>query len=149
MDFGTWYRLKKAPILLMLAAAVVGCGKPKENVVRVKGRLTDNGQPLVVQRPEIGLGVVKLEFWPANADPNAEPFSANADKEGNYTVSGLNGNGIAPGKYRIAVYQWDPYPNIDRLKSRFSLQKTPIIRDITGEPGQEVTIDIDLAQLAK
>ena len=57
-------------------------------------------------------------------------------------MKGRFGNGIPPGKYRIAVRQWDPYPDRDRLEGKFSEKETPIVRDVDGK----TPIDIDLSK---
>ena len=47
-------------------------------------------------------------------------------------MAGLDGNGIKPGKYRVAVYQYDPYPQNDKLGGKFSKDKTPINVEVTS-----------------
>ena len=48
---------------------------------------------------------------------------------------------VVAGKYRITISQLDPYPGVDKLKGAYSRQKSPIVRDLTGEP-----VEIDLAK---
>ena len=45
-----------------------------------------------------------------------------------------------PSTYRIAVYQYDPFPGKDLLNGQFSREKTPIVREVTG--GEEINIDV-------
>jgi len=121
----------------------VGCGQGGgEGLIQVKGKLTNGGQPLQVKRQDIGLGLVQLEFYrlEENGRQSTDPESARVDSQGNFTVPGHTGKGIAPGKYRIAVRQWDPYPSFDRLGGKFDAQHSPIIREIRGP--EELSLDV-------
>ena len=53
----------------------------------------------------------------------------------------LEKKGVPPGKYRIAVQQFDPYPTTDKLDGKFAPGKTTIVREVNGS-----TLDIDLAK---
>ena len=53
---------------------------------------------------------------------------------------GRRAGGLPPGKYRIAVRQWDPYPDTDKLGGKFDAQNSPIVREITGE--EDIVIDL-------
>jgi len=98
-----------------------------------------NGQPLQVAQREIGVGQVAIEFIPAEpAGPAPQTYGAQADAAGKFSLPG----GIPPGKYKIAVHQWDPYPNVDKLQGAFSKEKTPLVREIDGKS----PIDIELNQ---
>lgn len=125
-----------------LCLAVAGCGSGAEKVVRVRGNVTDAGRPLDVEGRDIGVGMVKVEFYRIGEDgtQSTDPEGTVADADGNFDVPGPNGNGIPPGKYRIAVRQWDPYPQEDKLGGRFDPENSPIIRQITG--GEEILIDV-------
>ncbi len=120
----------------------IGCGKaPSENLVQVNGRLTNAGQPLKVQRQDVGLGLIQLEFYRLDGQKQStDPETAHLDEHGHFTVPGRTGHGIPPGKYRVAVRQWDPYPDFDRLKGRFDAEHSPIIRQVSGR--EEILIDV-------
>lgn len=120
----------------------MGCANaPDERLVEVKGQLTNAGQPLKVQRQDVGLGLIQLEFYQIQAQgQSTDPETARLDEQGRFTVPGRTGHGIPPGKYRVAVRQWDPYPDFDRLKGKFDAKHSPIIRQLTGQ--EEVLIDV-------
>ena len=75
--------------------------------------------------------MVTLHFIPLGADdrPSGEYESAQADEDGAFRVLGPTGEGLPPGRYRIAVYQWDPYPDTDRLEGRFDDEHSQIVRE--------------------
>ncbi len=130
-------------------AAILGCGgkSPSEGVVVVvRGKVTNAGQPLQVARADVGAGWVQIVFSKdagtgAVVDPN-QTYTTKADDSGAFELKGRFGNGIPPGKYRIAVRQWDPYPDKDRLDGKFSEQQTPIVREVADK----LTIEIDLSK---
>lgn len=132
--------------VIVLLLAVVGCGQspPEEKVVTVSGRVTNAGTPLAVSGRDIGLGRVEIAFHRLNADGTVSTDfeSAGVDEQGNYTMRGRDGKGIKPGKYRIAVRQWDPDPT-DKLEGKFSPENSPIEREV-GE--SDTTIDIDVSK---
>ena len=141
-------RMVRLPLQLALAtfAAIVllvGCGG-KEGPVRLQihGHLTNAGQPLVVAGRDVGLGSVVVEFYPLDTAGNAsaEPLETAHVPEG---VEFNLVDGIPPGRYRIAVRQWDPYPQLDRLAGRFDRENTKIVRDITSETE---TLEIDVSR---
>jgi hypothetical protein len=134
---------------LQLALAVVvvplliGCGG-REGPVRlvIHGKLTNAGEPLAVAGRDVALGMVVVEFYPLDAAGNAsaEPLeTANVPEDGEFNLV----DGIPPGRYRIAVRQWDPYPQIDRLQGRFDRENTKIVRDLTSETE---TLEIDVSR---
>lgn len=86
---------------------------------------------------DIGVGMVQLEFVPAEGNPATETYGAVVDAEGKFDMPG----GMPPGKYKVAVRQWDPYPQTDKLGGKFSATATPIVRDVTGD--QPIEIDLD------
>jgi len=132
-----------------VCAAILGCAPPtppEGEVVVVRGTVTNAGQPLKVARADVGAGWVQVVFWKdvgkgVTADSN-QTYSTKADDSGAFEMKGRFGNGIPPGKYRIAVRQWDPYPDRDRLEGKFSEKETPIVRDVDGK----TPIDIDLSK---
>ena len=133
--------------LILCGLSAVGCGPkmPDEGpVVVIQGRLTNAGEPLTVKGREIGLGFVELRFckYEGEGKPVArnDIFPAQADASGNFKLLGRFGRGIPPGKYRIAVRQWDPYPQHDDLGGKFDEQHSPIIRDINRNESLEIDL---------
>lgn len=140
--------LFRRPLELMLlfavALALAGCGGPAGPVcVKLTGSLTKGGQPLQVHGQEADLGRVQICFYVLNeqGQPAGEHWDAKVGADGKFRVYGPSGKGIPPGKYRIAVFQWDPYPGTDKLNGAFSEKKSTIVRDIAGDT--ELTIELD------
>lgn len=133
--------MRTACLITFLALGFVGCQQSTGPVtVPLQGSLLMNGQPLEVKGRDIGLGQVALEFIPVDdTSPTPQVFGVKADAAGKFSFAG----GIKPGKYKVAVYQWDPYPNVDKLQGAYAKEKTPIIREVDGKS----PIDIDLAKL--
>lgn len=126
---------------MILGAA--GCaGDDDPTRLQISGKVTDAGQPLEVGGRDIGLGRVVVEFYPLDASGNAagEPLeTASVAESGEFELI----DGIPPGRYRIAVRQWDPYPQTDRLQGRFDPENTPIVRDLTAETD---SLEIDISR---
>jgi hypothetical protein len=64
--------------------------------------------------------------------------TATVNLEGNFEIT----QGIEPGEYLITVRQWEPYPQKDLLKGKFSAKKSKILRTIDGE----TALDIDISK---
>ena len=135
-----------AAITIFAMALILGCSQAsngiKETVVPVKGRVTNAGQPLAISNTVLGwVEVAFMEIKGEGKQAQAgQAFAAHADASGAFTIPGLLGNGLPPGKYRIAVQQWDPFPKTDKLGGKFSKQSTKIVREVTGK--EEVLIDV-------
>jgi len=116
-----------------------GCGGSTKEAVPAKGRLLHAGQPLQVQGMEAFAGMVQVEFYRIGPDGKLSdvPETAVADRDGYFDIGA---RGLAPGKYRIAVRQWDPYPEVDKLEGKFDASHSPIVREITGK--EDILIDL-------
>ncbi|MCS7306311.1 MAG: hypothetical protein NZ602_14535 [Thermoguttaceae bacterium] len=123
----------------LVLGVLIGCGgKGQEPAVRAKGRILMNGKPLAVspQNREVGIGYVRVEFYRLGPDgkPQDPPEGMVVNEDGSFE---LMGRGIPPGKYRIAVYQYDPD---DKLGGRFDKDRSPIVREVTGK--EDLVIDL-------
>jgi hypothetical protein len=126
----------------LVTLLLTGCGgKAKDDSVPVRGKVTNAGAPLKVNRPDVGLGYVELHFHRINADGSVstDPADAAVEESGNFTVRGRDGRGLPPGKYKITVRQLDPAPANDKLQGRFDLKNSRIVREV-GD--QEIMIDV-------
>jgi hypothetical protein len=136
-------------IVFLAVMTVGGCfsGAPNDGSQPVAGKLTSGGQPLQVAGREIGVGLVEVKFYPqdANGKIGETHYQAGVDAQGNFRVPGPSNRGLPPGKYRIIVRQWDPYPQTDKLNGKFDETNSKIVREITTA----TTLDLDLAQLEK
>src|SRR5271157_3684305 len=93
-------------LLVALPLACFGCGN--SNAIKVTGKLLQAGQPYVPpagQRVVITLYVVDAKDASGKGIPAQEPFQSYYDpKDGTFVVSGPDGYGIPPGKYRISIF---------------------------------------------
>lgn len=130
--------------LAVAALSLAGCGGPSgPPCFKVTGTVTKGGQPLEVKGRDVGQGMVQVCFYLLNEQGQlaGEHWDSTVNAQGHYKVFGPSGKGIPAGKYRVAVFQWDPYPGIDKLKGAFSEKKSPVVRDITA--ATEIDLDLD------
>lgn len=135
--------LRSGLLLLPLIAAVqlVGCGgesAPQGTVVR--GKILKGGQPITIDDPTAESPMVQVLLIPTFSEAGEEPADLAAD--GSFEIVGP-GNGIVPGKYKIAVEARASFSAPDKLNGKFSAQNTPIVRDIQGTQMDLGTIDLD------
>jgi hypothetical protein len=137
--------------LLWLILPLVGCGTSSTTSVAVKGRIVNNGAPLTVKGQQVGVGRVELHLIPTpGSGGTARVTLVQPDGKFSFDQAG----GFTAGKYKLAVYAWEPAPDpskapgglIDRLEGAFSKDSTPIEREIT--PGKDLG-EIDLATFPK
>lgn len=101
--------------MVLSAAFLSGCGSG--DTIWVTGVLQKGGQ---IYEPPAGRKLA-LYFYPMNdgtsGGPSGEVEMADYDsKDGTFTVPGLEGYGIRPGKYRIAVVESLRRETRDQLK---------------------------------
>lgn len=126
---------------LLLTAVLLGCtacnSSTGPQLVECRGTLLKDGNPLEVSGRDIGVGMVSIDFIPVDATgPAPQSYGAKADAQGKFSIPG----GMLPGKYKVAVRQWDPYPNVDKLNGAFAEDKTSLVREIDGK--SEINIDL-------
>jgi hypothetical protein len=124
-------RLAFAAAGLLFCLTVSGCGGGST----VRGKLTNGGAPVTVSDK----GVIVMFFAPEGWEGKGS--GADVQPDGTYVAKGFENKGLMPGKYRISVQQFDPYPTTDKLEGKFAQGKSPIIRDVNGG-----RLDIDLAK---
>ena len=140
----------------LLCLVAMGCGDDggytaPEGVV-VTGKVLHGGEPMQVERADIGLGFVELVLIPEGADPDTNPDgveSTFAESDGTFIFEGP-GEGVPSGKYRLAVHHYEQGPESDRLEGAFSASNTPITIDISADnigSDQDVGV-IELTELA-
>lgn len=139
------------PLFLTLAL-VAGCGGTGSSakLVRVKGQLLEKGAPLKVAPPGTNMPPgdpgVRLTFNLLNDAGTAIVDAHEAEvnlADGAFGVPGPTGKGIPVGKYRISIHigmSGSP----DRLKERFTPEKSPIVREIKEDT--DLTIDVSKPQ---
>lgn len=116
----------------ILAVAILFLTGCEQSDPVITGTVTNDGQALQVSDN----GDIQIEFV---QDGTGQSYLASVQKDGTYELQ------APPGDYRVAVKQLDPYPNVDKLKGKFSQQETPIKKTLAGSE----TIDIELSDYAK
>ncbi len=124
----------------LLAMAILGCSgcgggySPKDGVI-VVGKVVKGGSPLDVPNREVALGVVELVLVPLSVgeDGSTLPIeSTHVEADGSFRLEGP-GNGMKPGRYKLAVYQRDRGYGSDLLAGAFSEQNSPIEVEIPAD----------------
>lgn len=143
--------MRKSSLLRALLSSTVvalllsGCGAEKPNydqTVILKGKLTKSGTPVQVDKAKLGdYARVEATFIPV-ASTGGPKMSAEVKDDGTFTLATSEGKPLPPGKYRVAVRQWEPYPQTDLLNGKFDEKNTPLVVEI-GDPSQELLIDLD------
>jgi len=128
-------------LLLGCSVALSGCQVDKGPPMhKLTGKLSDKGNPLSLnEKGPPGASHIALEFYPVGADGklvNNDPKVATVEKDGTFKL-----DGIGTGKFKVVVHQWNPYPDNDVLKNKFSKEKSTIIRDVSGD----ASLDIDIS----
>jgi hypothetical protein len=128
-------------VAVLLCLLVAGCGGGGQRAVPVRGRVTDAGKPLHVAGRDVGIGMVVVQFYPVGEDGKAPSLAAEAQvaADGTFDAPGRDGRGLPPGKYLVAVRQWDPFPGVDKLGGRFDETRSKIVRQIDGG---EIVVDV-------
>ncbi len=133
---------------LWLLAGLSGCSSGPTKVV-VTGKIVDGGQPLKLEGEEFeeGAAAIELEFYPLDEsgqfDKQAEVYAASVNSDGTFTVSGIDGNGIPVGKYRVALrcLVESEEGEKDVWDGRFEPSNSPFTVEIT-EQNHEVVVDV-------
>ncbi len=137
----TFSSLRARVLALTLVLLFSGC-KSRPKTYKVTGRVHRGGEVLKVNQPQV-LGRVRVQFVPIGGAGVAGARDAVVDHEtGKFAVKGPDGQGLLPGKYRICIYQYDPFPSNDVLQGEFGEAKSPFVREITGDSD----FDLDLAK---
>lgn len=143
VQISRWLGWRVAATLLLAVAA--GCGgapvveAPKTTL---QGKITKGGQPLPVNTTMGDYAHVQAIFMPASG---GEPINVRVGADGSFNIESADGKPPAAGKYRVAVRQWEPYPQTDKLGGRFDERNTPITVEVT-DPPKDLNIDLDKPQ---
>lgn len=139
---------RPAVVLLGLLLAV-GCGGggkegTAEGRVKPKGRVLKNGLPLEINAAGLppgdpGLQVIFINIGTADAGTEI-PAQITDPATGSFELAGLDGKGIPPGKYRVAVIL-APSGSPDQLKGKYDRKNTKIEKEVTGK--DDVIIDLE------
>lgn len=133
--------LVTAFLLLSVALVVtIGCGEsvPTEKELAVKGKVTNKGQPLLLdpKLAAVKAARVELRFTRIGGGQEGMPTASEtafAQPDGTFQAK------LPAGKYRIGVKHING--GDDELKGKFDERKSPIEREITTD-GQELNIEL-------
>jgi hypothetical protein len=125
------------PLALLLVLLAAGCDGSH---IKAKGRIVKGGQPFLTQ-PGEGL---RIMFSPVEAtgtryDSYAAAYHAG---DGTFQVTGKDGAGLPPGKYRVSL---ELMKNRDDLwKGKLRGRKSPYTIEVARGSG-DVVLDLDQA----
>jgi hypothetical protein len=118
-------------LIVLSLSLVAGC---EPSSLKVTGTVLRDGKPI----PVSATGVVQVTLIPDVAPGTPyTTYPGRCDAEGKFEI--LN---VKPGKYKVAIQQFDPDPQTDKLNGAFNQEKTTIVRDIDGKK----PIEIDLSK---
>jgi hypothetical protein len=137
-----------------------GCGDAG-NTIWVTGNLLKGGakyEPPADQLVSVTFVALEVKDKDGKQVGSNEPYLADYDPaDGSFSVRGVDGKGIPPGKYRIAVTQKmrreafdaaNPKPKrkgpnreTDTLNNKFGLDTSPITREIPKSTRLEIDLD--------
>jgi hypothetical protein len=138
--------------------AVAGCGGG-EKLVKVTGKVVQDGQPIIIEDYEEGVQCLNVAFIPLDEQGNrkagARSYSEDCQEDGSFEILGDMGDGIPPGKYRVAVSRVskageeedEEDGEADLWKGKFGIKNSPFVFDINGS--HDVEIDIAKAEGAE
>jgi hypothetical protein len=121
--------------VLLIGCLLTGCGQDR---VKARGRLLKSGQPFVPSEKEI----VHVALFPAGegSDASARSYVAMFNRQdGTFKVTGADGKGLPPGKYRVAVSLMKEHK--DELKGAFNVQNSPVVCEVSSA-SSEITVDL-------
>jgi hypothetical protein len=125
--------------LLLLVVLVSGCG-PKYTV---SGKVMRGGKPIEWHHSEDRLLLV--HFAPVDRDSNRALYPAKTNAaDGTYTITGL-----PAGSYLVAVHIWDPHPKVETLNYAYTLAKSPLRFEVTGNCEHNIDLPADAPRQPK
>jgi hypothetical protein len=120
---------------LFVGVLMSGCGSGK---MQTKGRILKNGAPYLPAQGEI-LRVMFVPI-PEGGERVTDFHAAIVDPEdGTFYAAARDGQGIPPGKYRIAIEHLRN--KADLFKGAFDAERSPFVREIKSS-ADEVIIDV-------
>lgn len=131
-----WF--SRSLVLACLLVAVLGCEKPADNLVPVKGKLLVAGADYDPATQE----EVMIIFYPAG-NPEGTSYPAVIQNDGTFTVPGVEGNGVPAGKYHISLERIS-----DDRKTKVSVprklagRESELEKEITSTTGDVGSIDV-------
>jgi hypothetical protein len=111
-------------------ASFAGCSRGDN--IRVTGKLVKDGAPYAAKLGGNEPDTFVVDFVGKNSKGEGLRFSADMSGDGSFKVAGADGGGIPKGTYRVNVlHSGFLGAGGDRLKARFSDDKTPLTVELT------------------
>jgi hypothetical protein len=125
-----------------LALLCPACGPNKPKPVKVHGKVIDSKGKDLSFDAQTG-GRLGVDFYKIEGDAvSPSPIAARVESDGRFEAD------LEPGKYRVSVVHYkrtdfspDGKVKNETYKGKFSGEKSPIIREITG-PTDDLVIDL-------
>ena len=127
----------RACVVALLAAVALAAGGCGRRYPKVQGRVLLGGRPLRAGPGESA----QVIFLSTGTEHRSTPANCNGE-DGTFTVAGVDGRGVPPGKYRVAVACYDADER-DRFNGAFGPNKSPLYCEVTDAKEQHVVIDLD------
>jgi hypothetical protein len=131
------FSVRKTALLALCALTLFGCSSKAK--LTAKGQIIKGGAPLTVPQEEY----VRVTFHPIPADGSRarNTYVAVYDRsDGKFTVVGADGQGLPPGKYRVAVEHERKRQDI--FEGAFDADRSPFIVEVSSS-SKEFVIDLD------
>lgn len=140
-------------VAALVSVVLAGCGSGESTVV-ASGKVLEGGSAVAIPEYEEGENCLEVEFFPLDDSgslaASAASFAAYVQEDGSFEMTGDMGEGIPPGKYRVAVRQLgegeEDEDDEDEGESRpagpwakFDKENSPFVFDV---PGDEIVIDL-------
>ena len=128
--------LRRSTFLFFCLWLLCGCGGSGK--LKARGQILKGGAPFTVPEEEY----VRITFHPIPADGQRATNTYVAvynHSDGRFTVVGADGNGLPPGKYRVAVEH--ERKRRDLFKGAYDAEKSPFVFDVDSS-GKEIVIDL-------
>jgi hypothetical protein len=140
-----------AAVLPLAFALLTGCGGGGSDArTVVHGKLVEGAKPFALDKSKLKLppgatalppGSQPLSVVFVSESGEQFPATVNADT-GTFEVTGPDGKGIKPGRYKVAVTAGVGVG--DYFGDKYAPDKTQVVRDV--KPGEEVVIDLSKPQ---
>jgi len=123
-----------------LLALVLPACKSGPQKYKVTGKVTKGGQVLKVDQMT-GKLIVRFDGMDEPIK-DAREYAVIESDGASFNVPSTDRKGLLPGKYRVVVQQFNPFPQDDKLKGQFGEGKSPIIREVkAGDNHFEIDLD--------
>lgn len=117
-------------IQLIIGFSCIGCSS---KIGQVQGKVTQNNALIDFKKTT----VLQIIFLPVDTS-GKKSYPADFDKNENvYKITK-----IPNGRYKVAVSLLDPYPNNDKLRGKYTFEKTPLFCQIEGDTDFDINISL-------